>query len=159
MFENKIENLRLHIWHYKTLPKKQLLFTDLLLILFATFTIIKELAPVNLIFIYLIVYFISSGDMISFSNSALACTPLKLRDTISNTALIMWAKSTVIILVCLFFSVVNAVINLFEFRYEQHLIDIFKYALVSYAALKFLCTDVYYVSKKYKCKRFVLSCE
>ena len=49
MLKSKIENLKLHIWYYKKASKKQLFFTDLILLIFASITIIKELNPVYLL--------------------------------------------------------------------------------------------------------------
>lgn len=147
MLKSKIENLKLHIWYYRKSSKKQLLLTDLMLLIFASVTIIKELNPIYLIAVYFSVYFTFYMDMINFSNIALACTPLKLKDTVCGVTLITWIKSTLIILISLFFGVINAMLISVEFN-GLWLIDILKFAILSYSMLKILCVTLYYISKK-----------
>ena len=147
MLKSKIENLKLHIWYYRKSSKKQLLLTDLMLLIFASVTIIKELNPIYLIAVYFSVYFTFYMDMINFSNIALACTPLKLKDTVCAVALITWIRSILIILISLFFGVINAMLISVEFN-GLWLIDILKFAIISYPMLKILCVTLYYISKK-----------
>lgn len=147
MLKSKIENLKLHLWYYRKSSKKLLLLTDLILLIFASITIIKELNPIYLIAVYFSVYFTLYMGMINFSNIALACTPLKLKDTVCGVALITWINSTLIILISLLFGVINAMLISVEFN-GLWLVYILKFAIISYPMLKILCVTLYYISKK-----------
>ena len=149
MFKSKIENLKLHIWYYRNSSKKQLFFTDLILLILSTSIIIKELTPFYLTFVYFMVYFTSYADMISFSNSALACTPLKKKDIIYGTSFIMWAKSTGLIVMSFSLVILGLVLSSTKFNYSW-LFDITKIAIVSYPMQVFLCTASYYIPKKHR---------
>ena len=147
MWKNKVSQLQLFVWYYtKSFKNRRFLYTALALL--SIFVLIKNLPMWYLIIGCFALYIASSCYMVSPSNSALACTPLKIKDIIKANSFILIIRFTIISLTALFIKVVfEKKINFISLVY---VLQIFMYIILAYAILKLLFAVECYVPQKYR---------
>ncbi len=147
MWKNKVSQLQLFVWYYtKSFKNRRFLYTALALL--SIFVLIKNLPMWYLIIGCFALYIASSCYMVSPSNSALACTPLKIKDIIKANSFILMIRFTIISLLALFIKVVfEKKINFISLVY---VLQIFMYIILAYAILNLLFAVECYVPQKYR---------
>lgn len=147
MWKNKVNKLKIFMWYYnKSFKNQGFLYTALALL--NIFILIKNLPMWYLLIGCFTLYIASTCHMVSPSNSALACTPLKIKDIIKANSLILLIKFSIICLLSLFIKVVFE--KPFNFISLMYIPQIFLYIILAYSILNLLFAVECYVPQKYR---------
>lgn len=147
MWKNKVSKLQIFMWYY-TKSFKNRGFLYIALALLNIFVLIKNLPMWYLLIGCFTLYIASACHMVNPSNSALACTPLKIKDIIKANSFILMIIFTIICLPALFIKVVFE--KSFNFVSLMYTPQIFLYIILAYSILNLLFAVECYVPQKYR---------